>query len=90
MIGNLGADPDYWPLVLCLVWLISANVIAMFPSRDKHWRAAYVLIAIGVPLLGWATYVSGPVVGLLLLAAGASILRWPVIFLWRWLRRQFG
>ena len=90
MIGNLGADPEYWPLVLCLVWLIAANVIAMFPSRDKHWRAAYVLIAVGVPLLGWATYVSGPVVGLMLLAAGASILRWPVIFLWRWLRRQIG
>lgn len=90
MIGNLGSNPDYWPLVLCMVWLIAANVIAMFPSRDKHWRAAYVLIAVGVPLLGWVTYVSGPVVGLLLLAAGASILRWPVIFLWRWLRRQIG
>lgn len=90
MIGNLGSNPDYWPLVLCMVWLIAANVIAMFPSRDKHWRAAYVLIALGVPLLGWVTYVSGPVVGLVLLAAGASILRWPVVFLWRWLRRQIG
>ncbi len=78
------------PLALCLVWLIAANVIAMFPSRDRHWRAAYVLIALGVPLLGWATYVGGPVVGLLLLAAGASVLRWPVIFLWRRLRRQVG
>ena len=69
------------PLALCLVWLIAANVIGMFPSRDLHWRAAYVMIAIGVPLLGWATWESGPVVGLLLLAAGASILRWPVV--WR-------
>lgn len=90
MIGNFGSNPDYWPLVLCMVWLIAANVIAMFPSRDKHWRAAYILIALGVPLLGWVTYVSGPVVGLVLLVAGASILRWPVIFLWRWLRRQIG
>ena len=24
----------------------------------------------------------------LLLAAGASILRWPVVYFWRWLRRQ--
>ena len=78
------------PLALCLVWLIAANVIGMFPSRDLHWRAAYGMIAIGVPLLGWVTWESGPVVGLLLLAAGASILRWPVIFLWRWLRRQIG
>jgi hypothetical protein len=78
------------PLILCLFWLVAANVIAMFPSRDKHWRAAYVLIAIGVPLLGWVTYEGGPIIGLVLLAAGASILRWPVVFLWRWLRRQWG
>ncbi|MFN5999180.1 MAG: DUF2484 family protein [Paracoccaceae bacterium] len=78
------------PLALCLVWLIAANLIGMLPSRDKHWRVAYGLIAIGVPLLGWATFEAGPVVGLVLLAAGASILRWPVIYLWRWLRRQLG
>lgn len=78
------------PLVLCLLWLIAANVIALFPSRDYHWRAAYVLIAIGVPLLGWVTYAGGPIVGILVLAAGASILRWPVVLLWRWVRRQLG
>lgn len=78
------------PLALCLVWLIAANLIAMFPSRDYHWRAAYVLIAIGVPLLGWVTYVHGPIVGMVVLAAGASILRWPVVYFWRWLRRQLG
>jgi Protein of unknown function (DUF2484) len=78
------------PLALCLVWLIAANVIGMFPSRDLHWRAAYGMIAVGVPLLGWVTWESGPLVGLLLLAAGASILRWPVVYLWRWLRRQMG
>jgi len=78
------------PLVLCMVWLIAANVIGMIPSRDKHWRAAYVLIAIGVPLLGWVTYEGGPIVGMVILAAGASILRWPVVYLWRWLRRQAG
>lgn len=78
------------PLTLCLVWLIAANVIAMFPSRDYHWRAAYVLIAIGVPLLGWVTYAGGPIVGLLVLAAAVSVLRWPVVFFGRWLRRRFG
>jgi hypothetical protein len=78
------------PLALCALWLIAANVIAMFPSKDYHWRAAYVLIAIGVPLLGWVTYTAGPVVGMVVLAAAASVLRWPVIYLWRWLRRQVG
>ena len=74
------------PLVLAFVWLILANVIAMLPSRDHHWRAAYGLIAVGIPLLGWVTYVEGPLWGLLLLAAGASVLRWPLIYLWRWAR----
>jgi hypothetical protein len=78
------------PLALCLIWLIAANVIAMFPSRDYHWRSAYVLIAIGVPLLGWVTYEAGPIVGMVVMAAGASILRWPVVYFWRWLRRQIG
>jgi Protein of unknown function (DUF2484) len=74
-------------LGLCAVWLIAANVIAMFPSRDYHWRSAYVMIAIGVPLLGWVSWEGGPVLGLLIMAAGASVLRWPVVYFLRWLRR---
>jgi Protein of unknown function (DUF2484) len=77
-------------LVLAFMWLIGANVLAMFPSRDNHWKAAYGLIAIGIPILGWVTYANGPIVGLVLLAAGASVLRWPVVFLWRWVRRMVG
>lgn len=78
------------PLVLCLIWLILANAIAMFPSRDKHWRAAYGLIAIGIPLVGWVTYESGPIIGMIVVAAGTSVLRWPLVYLWRWVKRQFG
>ncbi len=78
------------PLALSCVWLITANVMAMFPSRDHHWRAAYGLIAIGIPLIGWVTYQNGPVIGMLVLAAGASVLRWPVVYMWRWIRRQVG
>lgn len=72
-------------LVTALLWIVMASVIAMFPTRDNHWRAAYWLIAIGIPILGWATFEGGPVVGLLLMAGAASILRWPLIYLWRWL-----
>ncbi len=79
-----------WPLILACIWLIAANLIAMLPSRDHHWRAAYGLIALGIPLLGWVTWTDGPVIGGLMLAAGASVLRWPVIFLWRWVKRQVG
>ena len=77
-------------LILALGWMVLANLLALLPSRDNHWRRAYLLIAIGVPLLGFVTYQNGPLVGLVFLAAGASILRWPVIYLWRWLRRMAG
>ena len=78
------------PLVLALVWLVSANVLAMIPSKDNLWFRAYVLMAVGVPILGWVTYENGPLIGLFVLAAGVSVLRWPVIYLTRWIKRQFG
>lgn len=77
-----------WGLGAAFLWLIVANVVAMLPSRDNHWTFAYVLIAVGIPILGWVTWESGPIWGMVLLAGGASVLRWPVIFLWRWLRRK--
>jgi len=73
-------------IVLALVWLLAANVAGMIPSRDNHWGRAYVLIAVGIPLLGWVTAQNGPILGLLFFAAGASILRWPIVHLGRWLR----
>ncbi|MEP5153894.1 DUF2484 family protein [Planktotalea sp.] len=76
-------------LVLALFWLVTANVIAMFPSKDHHWRNAYVLIAIGVPLLGWVWAQNGFWVALLVLVAAMSILRWPVIYLTRWMKGFF-
>ena len=78
------------PLVLTLLWFVGANLVAMLPTRDHHWTAAYWLVGVGVPLLGWLTVVNGPVAGVVALAAGASVLRWPVVHLWRWLRRRAG
>jgi hypothetical protein len=75
-------------LILACIWAVSANVIAMFPSRNFHWPAAYVLIAVGVPILGFVTYEMGPWIGLLVLAAAASVLRWPVRYLGRWLKTK--
>ena len=77
-------------IILVALWGIAANVIAMLPTRDQHWTSAYILIAIGVPLLGYVTWQNGPWVGLLVLLAGMSILRWPVIYLGRWLRRHLS
>ena len=75
-------------LILACFWAIAANVTAMFPSKRNHWPAAYVLIALGVPILGYITLQHGPWIALLILAAGASILRWPLLYALRWLRRN--
>ena len=73
-------------LICAILWLITANVLAMIPSNDNHWRRAYFLIAVGVPLIGWVTVQNGPWIALVILAAGMSVLRWPVIYLGRWLK----
>ena len=74
-------------LILAALWALTANVLAMIPSRDNHWRRAYALTAVGIPILGYVTYENGPWWGLAVLAAGMSVLRYPVIYLGRWLRR---
>lgn len=74
------------PLILACIWAVTANLLAMTPSADHHWRNAYRLIAVGIPLLGWITASHGPWVGLLVLAGGCSVLRWPLIHLMRRLR----
>lgn len=79
-----------WSIVGACVWLIVANVIAMFPSKRKHWPAAYVLIAIGLPLLVWVYSENGFWVALFALIAACSILRWPVRFALRWIGRVTG
>lgn len=71
-------------LILACLWALAANFLAMLPSRDNHWRGAYVLIALGIPILGYVTFQNGPWWGLLVLVAGMSVLRWPVVYLSRW------
>lgn len=76
------------PMTLALVLLVLGNVVAMFPSpKQKHWPAAYVIMAVGFPLLIWLVREDGWFAGLVFLAAGASLLRWPVRFLLRWIQR---
>lgn len=76
------------PLILAALWAVVANVLAMTPSKDHHWRNAYMLIAIGIPIVGYVTWLHGPWLGLLIMAGGVSVLRWPVIYLGRWLKRR--
>ena len=77
-------------LILTFLWLILANVLAMLPSKDNHWTRAWILIALGLPLLAWLSWQNGLWVGLLALLAGMSVLRWPVAYLLRRLRPGSG
>ena len=64
--------------VMVCLWILAACIAGMAPRR-YHWPAAWVLIGTGIPLLGLVTFTMGPVWGLIALAAGASILRWPIL-----------
>ena len=75
-------------LISALAWLALTNVVGMFPSKHHHWPQAYALIALGLPLLGWVFWVEGIWIGLAILFAASSVLRWPVRYLFRWLRDQ--
>jgi hypothetical protein len=79
------------PSLLCAaLWLVAANVMAMIPSKDNLWQRAYLLIAGGHSAVGLGDLSKRAWVGLLALAAGMSVLRWPVIYLTRWAKRVVG
>jgi hypothetical protein len=77
-------------ITAAFIWLIVANLRAMFPSKDHHWKFAYVMIAIGIPILIGVAIQNSIWLALVLLGMGAWIMRWPVIYLWRWFKRVSG
>ncbi|KPU83116.1 hypothetical protein JI58_09550 [Marinosulfonomonas sp. PRT-SC04] len=77
-------------LTLAFVWVVVANISAMIPSKDNYWTRAYILIAVGVPLLGYVTYQHGPIWGGVFLAAGASMLRWALVHFGRSIKHRFS
>jgi len=76
-------------LIAACLWGLVATLVALGPRRF-HWPAAWALIASGVPIVGWVTYQNGPLVGILVLAGGLSVLRWPVRYLFAALRGEGG
>ncbi len=77
-------------LTLALIWLLVANIRAMFPSKDYLWNFAYVMIAIGVPILIGVGVQNGFWMAFVVFGMAAWVMRWPVIYLGRWLRSKLG
>jgi hypothetical protein len=73
-------------LILACVWALIACAAGMGPRRF-HIPAAWGLILTGIPLLGFVIYEAGWLWGGVLLLAGASVLRWPLIRLAQRIRR---
>lgn len=69
-------------------WAILAAILATIPSNDNHWRRAYFLMSVGLPLLVWVYWENGVWIGLLVTAAAVSVFRWPVRYALAWVRRH--
>ncbi|OSQ51690.1 DUF2484 family protein [Marivita geojedonensis] len=69
-------------------WIILAAILAAIPSNDNHWRRAYFLMALGLPIVVWVYVNDGLMWGLAVTAAAASIFRWPLRYLWSWFLRH--
>lgn len=71
-------------LFLACGWGIIANVMGMLPARDNHWHRARILIGTGVPIAIFVGWQHGPWIALVVFVAMASVLRWPLRYLLRW------
>lgn len=75
------------PLVLACLWVVLAAALTALPRRWL-WPAAYGLIALFLPLLIYVVVQKGWFWGAVVMVAGASVLRWPLIYLARWCRAK--
>lgn len=73
-------------LLVAGLWAVAATGAAARPGRGEGRRLVWGLVTAGIPILGWVTYRNGPWAGLVVLALGAAVLRWPPVGLWRRLR----
>ena len=68
-------NPAYLPLIAAIVWLILALLIPLF-APHRRGLTTRIMVALGVPVLGWLTLRGGPTAGLLALTLGVAVLFW--------------
>ncbi|WP_179380557.1 DUF2484 family protein [Jannaschia marina] len=74
------------PLIALCLWVVLAWLLQIVLTAKQSWPAAYGLIALGLPLVAWLGLSLGWPWALLGVAVMALVLRWPVIYLGRWIR----
>lgn len=79
-----------YSVIAALIWMVIVNVRGMFPSKDNHWKFAYAFIALGLPIVVWIYFENGWQLALVFLLAGMWVMRWPVIYLTRWIKKVIG
>ena len=60
-------------LAIVVGWLLMARLARSLRRRQRQ-RALWVLVATGVPILGWLTYTCGPWAGIGFLSLGVLVL----------------
>ena len=76
-------------VALCL-WVVVAWLLMVTLTAKQSWPAAYVLIAVGVPIVVWLGLAMGAALALLGVAVMMLVLRWPVRYGLRWIARKLG
>lgn len=76
------------PFIAACIWVVVAWVLSVVLTSKQSWPAAYALIAFGLPILVWLWRDLGPTAAFIALITGMVVLRWPVIYLGRWLKRR--
>ena len=83
-------------VLIAAIVLIEVRAVRAGDERQHHApgyafvMGGLILIGIGIPILGYVTWQNGPWVGLLVMVAAMSVLRWPVIYVGRWIKRRIG
>ncbi|KJZ20519.1 DUF2484 family protein [Loktanella sp. S4079] len=75
--------------LICVgLWWVMAIVMRLLPTTDNHWTRAYILIALGIPLVIWVWIAFNPLVAFFVFLSGCSVVRWPIYYFYLWLRRR--
>lgn len=70
------------PLIYGLVWVLVAALVSVLPRRLHRWGAVALLVTC-LPIVVAIARTHGALAGLAALAAVASVLRWPLLYLGR-------